>query len=183
MKLYTKGGDKGATSLVGGERVAKDDIRVEAYGTVDELSAFVALLGDKLVDGEGTFSEYIADIHKINSTLMTIEAHLASDGSITDKLPAVTDEAVQYIESRIDELQSQLPPLDKFTIPGGEERVSLCHVCRTVCRRAERRSITAAREFDITPNAVIYLNRLSDYLYALGRVVSVRLGVEEILWR
>ncbi len=182
MKLYTKGGDKGSTSLIGGARVAKDDIRVEAYGTVDELSAFIALLGDKLWCEDGSFNKYISDIHKINSILMTIEAHLASDGTATDKLPPITDEALQYIESRIDELQSELLPLDKFTIPGGDERVSLCHVCRTVCRRAERCSITAAREFNVVPNAVIYLNRLSDYLYVLGRALTLDLGVEEILW-
>ncbi len=181
MKVYTKGGDKGTTSLIGGARVSKDDSRVEAYGTVDELSAFMALLCDKL-RGDVRFVDYVADIDRINSTLMSVEAHLACDENSAKSLPPISGDAIELLEQKIDTLQSKLEPLTKFTIPGGDERVSMCHVCRTICRRAERRSITAAAEFPITSNAVIYLNRLSDYLYVLGRTLTVDLGVEEILW-
>ncbi len=179
MKLYTKGGDKGTTSLIGGARVSKNDSRVEAYGTVDELSAFVALLSDKL-RGEG---EYSAELDSINSMLMNIEALLACDEKSAKTMPSVGDDVILALEQKIDDLQSQLEPLTKFTIPGGDERISMCHVCRTICRRAERRAIAATLEWAISENAVIYLNRLSDYFYALGRVLTLRLAVEEILWR
>ncbi|MFI3302860.1 MAG: cob(I)yrinic acid a,c-diamide adenosyltransferase [Rikenellaceae bacterium] len=180
MKLYTKGGDKGSTSLIGGARVSKNDSRVEAYGTVDELSAFVALLSDKL---RGEECDYSAELDSINSMLMSVEALLACDENSAKTMPTISDENISALEQKIDDLQAQLEPLTKFTIPGGDERVSMCHVCRTVCRRAERRAIAAAEEWEVSANAVIYLNRLSDYFYALGRVLTLRLGVEEILWR
>ncbi|MFI3292056.1 MAG: cob(I)yrinic acid a,c-diamide adenosyltransferase [Rikenellaceae bacterium] len=182
MKVYTKGGDEGTTSLIGGVRVAKIDSRVEAYGTVDELTAFIALLGDKLCLNRDMCSLYIGDLNKINSTLMTVEAHLACDEDSAKTLPEISDEVVEYLESRIDDLQEGLKPLDKFTIPGGDVRVSLCHVCRTICRRAERRAIAAKYEFPINPKVIVYLNRLSDYLYVLGRALTADFEVEEILW-
>ncbi len=179
MKLYTKGGDKGSTSLIGGARVSKNDSRVEAYGSVDELSAFVALLSDKLRNN----GDYSAELDGINSMLMSVEALLACDENSAKTMPTISDENISALEQKIDELQSQLPPLTSFTIPGGDERVSMCHVCRTVCRRAERRAIAAAEEWEVSANAVIYLNRLSDYFYALGRALTIHFGVEEILWR
>ncbi len=182
MKVYTKGGDEGTTSLIGGVRVAKIDSRVEAYGTVDELTAFIALLGDKLCQNRDMCGRYIGDLNKINSMLMTVESHLASDETTAKKLPEISDEAIEYLENRIDEMQEGLKPLDKFTIPGGDVRLSLCHVCRTVCRRAERRAIAAKYEYPITPNVLVYLNRLSDYLYVLGRVLTAEFNIEEILW-
>ncbi|MFI3282663.1 MAG: ATP:cob(I)alamin adenosyltransferase, partial [Rikenellaceae bacterium] len=120
MKVYTKGGDTGTTSLVGGGRVSKIDSRVEAYGTVDELSAFIALLGDKLCSERDLCSLYVADLNKINSTLMTLEAHLACDENTAKTLPEISNDAVEYLEQRIDEMQEELKPLDKFTIPGGD---------------------------------------------------------------
>ncbi len=182
MKVYTKGGDEGTTSLIGGARVAKIDSRVEAYGTVDELIAFIALLGDKLCENSETCAFYVTDLNKINSTLMTVEAHLACDENSVKTIPEISDLAITYLEQRIDELQEELKPIDKFTIPGGDQRVSLSHVCRTVCRRAERRAIAAKYEHPITPNVIVYLNRLSDYLYVLGRVLTAEFGVTEILW-
>ncbi|MFI3320856.1 MAG: cob(I)yrinic acid a,c-diamide adenosyltransferase [Rikenellaceae bacterium] len=181
MKVYTKGGDKGKTSLIGGSRVSKCDSRVEAYGTVDELSAFVALLADRMRDNE-KLSIYVEDLDRINSQLMTVEAHLAADESSVKTLPEISNSAVEYLENRIDEMQAKLEPITKFTIPGGHELVSLSHVCRTVCRRSERRSIAASAEYPICENVVVYLNRLSDYLYLIGRSLSAELGAKEILW-
>ncbi len=181
MKVYTKGGDKGSTSLIGGSRVSKCDSRVEAYGTVDELTAFIALLGDKLRE-EDRFLTIIDELNRVNSTLMSVEAHLACDEQSAKTLAPIGDEAIQYLESRIDEMELKLQPLTKFTIPGGDKRVSMCHVCRTVCRRAERRAIAAAAEHNISTESVVYLNRLSDYFYVLGRTLTLELQVEETLW-
>ncbi|MBS6459690.1 MAG: cob(I)yrinic acid a,c-diamide adenosyltransferase [Alistipes sp.] len=182
MKLYTKGGDKGKTSLIGGERVAKTDERVEAYGSVDELTAFLALLGDSMAEKDAD-AEYVADIHRINSILMGVEALLAVGEGGQDKVKPVSNEQTEWLEKRIDELQSRIAPITNFTIPGGCSVVSMCHVSRTVCRRAERAAIRAAQSQDIDTSALIFLNRLSDYLYALGRVLTEFFEVEEILWR
>ncbi|MFI3286346.1 MAG: cob(I)yrinic acid a,c-diamide adenosyltransferase [Rikenellaceae bacterium] len=182
MKVYTKSGDKGTTSLIGGSRVAKDDIRVEAYGTVDELSAFIGLLSDKLKANEAT-QQYTAELYSINSILMNLEAHLAAGENLNFELPKVEESQILQLESCIDTMQAQVSDIAKFTIPGGNEVVSLCHVCRTICRRAERRCITASQHFDINELVIKYLNRLSDYLYLLGRVTTTLLNAEEILWR
>lgn len=182
MKLYTKGGDKGRTSLIGGERVAKTDERVEAYGSVDELTAFLALLGDSMSE-KSVPEEYVADIHRINSILMGVEALLAVGEGGRDKVQPVSDENIGWIEQRIDELQSKIATIKNFTIPGGCAVVSMCHVCRTVCRRAERAAIRASQSHEIDASALVFLNRLSDYLYALGRWLTEFFKVEEILWR
>lgn len=182
-RLYTKGGDAGKTSLIGGERVQKYDPRVEAYGTVDELTAFLALLGDKMAE-KGGCSEFVEDIHRFNSVLMSVEALLAVGRGGEDKVKPLSGECISSIEGRIDDLQSRTKPITSFTIPGGCETVSLCHVCRTVCRRAERCAVRAAAESgNVDTSALIFLNRLSDYLYALGRVLTEKFDVEEILWR
>ncbi len=182
MKVYTKSGDKGTTSLIGGERVAKDDIRVEAYGTVDELTAFVALLADKIKSRELSES-YIEELYSINSMLMNVEAHLAAGENPGYALPEVSEQSIEALERSIDAMQARVPQIMKFTIPGGDELISLCHICRTVCRRAERRSISAASTNIINALAIKYLNRLSDYFYLLGRTMALELNVDEILWR
>ncbi len=182
MKVYTKSGDKGTTALIGGQRVSKNDIRVEAYGTLDELSAFIALLSDKLKECEA-MAEYVEELYQINSMLMNLEAHLAAGENLSFPLPEIGEESIKGLESSIDKMQLEVPQFQKFIIPGGAEIISLCHVCRTICRRAERRSISAAEVFEINELVLKYLNRLSDYLYLLGRVAAVKLGVEEILWR
>ena len=182
MKVYTKSGDKGFTSLIGGERVSKTDIRVEAYGTVDELIAYIALLGDKL-SADDVFENSVAQLRKIESELMTVSAMLAIGQGGEDKVKAISDESTERLEQEIDAMQATLPQITKFTIPGGDERLSLCHICRTVCRRAERASIRATHEHDnISTQSVMYLNRLSDYLYLLGRTITLKADVEEILW-
>ena len=182
MKVYTKSGDKGFTSLIGGERVSKTDIRVEAYGTVDELIAYIALLGDKL-SADDVFENSVAQLRKIESELMTVSAMLAIGQGGEDKVKAISDESTERLEQEIDAMQATLPQITKFTIPGGDERLSLCHICRTVCRRAERASIRATYEHDnISTQSVTYVNRLSDYLYLLGRTITLKANVEEILW-
>ena len=181
MKLYTKTGDCGKTTLIGGERVSKCDVRVEAYGTDDELSANVALLSDMLREKEGT-EEYVADLVRVGSHLMTVAALLAVGCGGEGKVAEPSEEIVAALEHRIDELSARVKPITKFTIPGGNRIVSMCHVCRTVCRRAERAALRANEEHCVSCQALIYLNRLSDYLYILGRALNELFEVEEILW-
>lgn len=181
-KVYTKTGDKGTTSLVGGERVSKTDERVEAYGTVDELGSFTACLSDQLRSDEGA-AAYLDDLNRIASQLMSIAALLAVGRGGEDKLPDIRPEAIGFLEQRIDAMQACVEPIVNFTIPGGHPAVSLCHVCRTVCRRAERAALRAAALHPtISANALAYLNRLSDYFYLLGRSLTAHYGVEETLW-
>ncbi|MFI3288575.1 MAG: cob(I)yrinic acid a,c-diamide adenosyltransferase [Rikenellaceae bacterium] len=181
MRVYTKGGDTGTTSLINGDRVKKYDDRVEAYGTIDELTAHLALLGDKM-RSDSTLTKYVDEINVINSMLMNIEAHLAAGDPIKYPLPEVDTESIEMLERRIDEMQSALPSIMKFTIPGGCKLNSLCHICRTVCRRAERRTAVVMESYTIDKNVAKYINRLSDYLYLLGRTLTVHCGAEEILW-
>lgn len=181
MKIYTKGGDKGRTSLIGGERVYKFDTRVEAYGTIDELSAQVAMLRDRLA---GTsIVEFQEDLIEILRTLMSVESILAVGKGGDDKISDIMADKLDAMERRIDEISETLKPIDCFTIPGGHIIVSQTHICRTVCRRAERVACKAASENEIMPNALKYLNRLSDYFYVLGRKLTERLNTEEILWK
>ena len=140
MKIYTKTGDQGTTSLVGGERVFKTDERVEAYGSVDELTAFVALLTDHL-RGDVGLEPRVWELARIASQLMTVAATLAVGEGGADKVKGIDAEAVKFLEEAIDRMQASVKPITKFTIPGGHRVVSLCHVCRTVCRRAERAAL------------------------------------------
>lgn len=180
MKLYTKGGDQGMTSLIGGERVFKDDIRVEAYGTVDELSAFLALLADNIIkDGILNFE---GDIDRIECRLMDVEALLAQSENSQKQVKNIDPSEIEWLESKIDELQNQTNPIKFFTIPGGNSTISLCHVARTICRRAERLMVKASKEHSVSNNAIIYINRLSDYLYALSRVLIRYFNIKEKVW-
>ena len=182
MKLYTKGGDKGRTSLIGGERVRKTDVRVEAYGTADELQAHIAYLADKMMHEEA-LSVYVEVCSKIWSLLMNACSLLAVGRNCEHKMPEISDENIAWLEGRIDALQAELKPVEFFTVPGGCELASYCHICRTVCRRAERRAIEAAENYEIESAVLVLLNRLSDYLYALCRTITERLDAEEVLWR
>ncbi len=184
MKVYTKTGDKGMTSLIGGERVFKSDERVEAYGTVDELSAFTALLADRLREEgeEGKLDGVVGDLNRILSRLMSVEALLAVGEGGADKVQPLDESAVKWLEERIDAMQEQLPAITKFTIAGGHAAVSMAHVCRTVCRRAERAALRADQKYGVDATALAWLNRLSDYFYLLGRTLTEHFGVEEILW-
>ena len=182
MKLYTKGGDKGRTSLIGGERVCKTDVRVESYGTADELQANIAYLADRMAHEERLLP-YVEDCRCICSLLMNCCSLLAVGCNCDYELPKITEEDVAWLEGRIDALQAKLKPVEYFTIPGGCELASLCHICRTVCRRAERRAIEASEHHTICPTLLVLVNRLSDYLYALCRTITEILEAEEVLWR
>ena len=189
-KVYTKTGDKGTTSLVGGERVSKIDERVEAYGTVDELGSFTAYLSDHLRSDEG-LAEYLGDLDRVASQLMSVAALLAVGHGGEGKLPDISPEAIGYLEERIDAMQSRVRPITKFTIkgwarPGKEGSLGSAYLdlARSVCRRAERASLRAAALHPtISANTLAYLNRLSDYFYLLGRALTEYYKVEETLWR
>lgn len=175
MKIYTRTGDDGTTSLAGGERVPKDHIRVEAYGTVDELISWIGLLADHRENYiRKEFLKYIQD------QLMRIAATIASDPVKAEKDKYLPEpDCVRKIENEIDKTEAGLEPLDSFIIPGGNILVSYCHIARCVCRRAERRVIEAG----IIPELIIiFLNRLSDYLYVLSRKLNLELDNEEIRW-
>lgn len=185
MSIYTKTGDDGTTSLVGGTRVPKYDSRLEAYGTVDELSAFVALLRDSMAErnvNSNVLKSEIAILLIVLDRLMVVEALLAAESETVKMLPSISEEDIAVLEKEIDEMSRYLPKISKFTLPGGDTLVSKAHICRTVCRRAERISIKASTEGDINKNALKYLNRLSDYFYMLSRLLSVETGAAEILW-
>lgn len=175
MKIYTKTGDKGTTSLVGGNRVSKDHPRVNAYGTVDELISNLSLLKCEL--GQESFG---SDIRRIQSALMLVAAHLASDGK-SDRVKDFNESEILYLESEIDKMQSELPAQTSFIIPGGSKSASICHICRTVCRRAERSSIPLLNDEKLEI-AIKYLNRLSDYLFVFARYISHKSGVGDDNW-
>lgn len=182
MKIYTKQGDCGLTTLVGGEQVFKTDERVEAYGTVDELSAFAALLTDRLRENP-TAADYVAELERIASQLMLIEALLAVGEGGAEKVAPFDPAHIAALERQIDAMQQQLEPIRTFTIPGGHPIVSLCHICRTVCRRAERATLRADQTHGgIAPEVLAWLNRLSDYFYVLGRRLTMFYHAEERPW-
>jgi cob(I)alamin adenosyltransferase len=177
MKIYTKTGDKGQTSLVGGERVAKSHPRIEAYGTVDELNAYIGLLGDQAVNLSRR-----ALLKEIQDRLFTIGANLASINE-NPKVPDLYEEDVTLLEKAMDEMDASLQPLRAFVLPGGHQSVSFCHVARTVCRRAERLIINLAANEPVDELVIKYMNRLSDYLFVLSRKMTQELGTEEITWQ
>jgi cob(I)alamin adenosyltransferase len=179
MKIYTKTGDKGSTSLIGGARVPKYHPRIEAYGTVDELMAFVSLLKDQ--DIGDYWKDFLA---VVLDRLMTSASILAAD--CTDckvKIPQIPDTDIQQLEQQIDYIDSQVEPLTSFVLPGGHQAISLCHVARTICRRAERLSIQVAEQSQIPENLIKYLNRLSDFFFMLSRMLAKDLNVKQIPWQ
>ncbi len=178
-KIYTKSGDQGKTSLLGGQRVSKAELRIEAYGTVDELNSWLGLLRDHSL-GE----ERKAFLKKIQDTLFTIGSHLAVEDEESKKyLPVLSEAAIQDLESEIDLMDGKLPVLKHFILPGGHPHVSEVHIARTVCRRAERCVIRLYDEVGNVDFLVVkLLNRLSDYLFVLSRMLARELGVEEQKW-
>ena len=167
MKVYTKTGDKGTTSLVNGTRVGKDDLRLEAYGTLDELSAFIAVLMDST-------DKYNDVFKRIQERLLVAECLLATDetSELRKQLPQMEESDVEGIEKFIDEMNEGLQPLNSLIIPGGNLLASKCHVCRTVCRRAERAVVRMSRQYEVNPVIMRYLNRLSDMFFVMSRVFS-----------
>lgn len=177
--IYTKTGDSGTTSLVGGSRVNKDDVRVEAYGTVDELNSHIGLLAEMLRPIRGG---YYDELKAVQHNLFTLQTLLATeDETIYARLPQLAAEEVDILERQIDTISDQLPKLHNFVIAGGNVSGAQCHVCRTVCRRAERCVVTLAREAHVDEVIMRYLNRLSDYLFVLARCVVLLDGkVEDV---
>lgn len=177
---YTKTGDKGTTSLIGGKRVPKFDDRVEAYGTVDELSAYIGVLNDL----EGVSEEIRAVLGVIQQKLFTLESHFALDKSseVSKMIPLLEDADVAFLEGHIDEMNAVLPELRAFVIPGGNLRASVSHVCRTVCRRAERQGWRLASHEEVDEVDLRYLNRLSDYFFVLARYFDYLSRGDETYW-
>lgn len=178
FKIYTKTGDNGTTGLFGGTRLPKNHIRIEAYGTVDELNAYIGLVKDHVTD-----KELQVLLYDIQNRLFTIGANLASDPSKNMVTPDLDASDIVVLEQAIDAIDAELPPLKNFILPGGHPTVSYCHLARVVCRRAER-NVVALAENETVPLIIIqYLNRLSDYLFILGRKLAKDLNVEEVVWK
>jgi len=177
MKIYTKKGDNGSTGLIGGTRVQKSDIRIDAYGTVDELNSFLGLVKDSF-----DVTYYQNQILEIQNDLFVIGSKLATSPEGTKmELPKIDATDVSKLEDWMDQMDSELPPLTHFLLPGGHVTNSYCHVARCVCRRAEIK-VVALDEMSENHLEVQYLNRLSDYLFMLSRIISKTLKIEEVKW-
>ncbi len=184
--IYTKTGDKGMTSLVGGQRVSKTDLRLEAYGTVDELNSQLGLLLTEVGDA----SDH-ALLNEVQNHLFVVGGYLATDQSTTQlrAQTVVTPAMIESLEKAVDEIDSSLPKLRAFVLPGGTRGASMAHVCRTVCRRAERRilalnnQLKERNEAELDANVLSYMNRLSDFLFVLARKMNIIEGQDEIIWK
>ena len=179
-KVYTKTGDGGTTSLVGGVKVRKTNSRIEAYGTVDELSACLGVLASFMKDGPDKNL-----IYRIQRNLFTVCSYLATDKTKTQLAPSYTLDAgeIDVLEQEIDSIVAEIPPQTDFILPGGSHEAALAHVCRTVCRRAERRIFFLAETTELDPAVLQYMNRLSDYLFVLARKLNFIDGVREKTWQ
>jgi len=179
VKIYTKTGDEGTTSLFGGQRLLKSDLRIDAYGTVDELNSYLGLLRDQPVNANR--KEILLEIQ---DRLFTIGSILATvPGNTKVKIPLLNESDVVLLEKEIDKMDDQLPPMKSFVLPGGHESVSMGHVVRTVCRRAERLVIALHDQNPVDLILIKYLNRLSDYLFVLCRMMARELNIEETPWK
>jgi cob(I)alamin adenosyltransferase len=180
MKIYTKTGDGGTTSLAGGRRVKKNDIRIEAYGTVDELNSFVGLLAEQDIP--------VKDLElllQIQNKLFSVGASLATDTQDKEKIAvySISDSDIAQIEERMDEINGYLIPPNGFVLPGGSPDAAMAHICRTVCRRAERRITDLKETADVDKNILRYINRLSDYFFVLARFVIFFQKKQEFFWK
>jgi cob(I)alamin adenosyltransferase len=179
MKIYTKTGDGGKTSLFGGKRVSKADLRIDSYGTLDELNSYLGLLRDQEVNQKrkNIFLE-------IQDRVFTMGSILAVEpGNVKVKVPALQEEDIQLLEKEIDAMEAELPAMKFFVLPGGHVAVSTGHIARTICRRAERKVIALNELEPIDPLVIKYLNRLSDYIFVLCRKMTYELNVEETPWK
>ena len=179
MKIYTKTGDNGMTSLIGGTRVPKNSARLEAYGSVDELNTYIGMIRSFPLE-----EQELSELVTIQTILFDVGGNLATDTSVEGlKIRlGVTEEDISVLEKAMDRMDAQLPPLKSFVLPGGDQAVSFCHIARTVCRRVERRILDMNREFEVDDAVIKYINRLSDYLFVLSRKVANDRGVREINW-
>lgn len=180
MKIYTKTGDKGTTGLIGGTRVSKSDVRLEAYGTVDELNSQIGVLVSL-----GLPIEHVSFLQNMQNLLFTVGSSLATDTSKTDYKTAsiMKDEFITAVEKEIDRLDQTLSPLKQFIIPGGSQKSAQCHICRTVARRTERRIIEMNDSYPVDNKVIIYINRLSDYFFTLSRILLKDNNIKEISWK
>ncbi len=179
MKIYTKTGDKGITSLIGGKRVPKHHIRIEAYGTIDELISFIGLFSDIVNDEKIT-----PNLIKIQDNLFIIGSYLANENSNPVKSKYnIAESEIKNLENDIDEINSKLEEIKKFIIPGGDIQSSYCHVIRTICRRAERTISKICETTEVEPAIVQYINRLSDYFFCLGRYILKEKKIKERVWQ
>jgi cob(I)alamin adenosyltransferase len=179
-RIYTKGGDKGQTSLVGGERVPKDATRIECYGTVDELNAF---LGMASVSAAEAVPALLPILRRVQHELFNLGSILATrPEDVHPKQPRITPVEIEQLEKEIDSMNADLPPLRSFVLPGGSRISTELHACRTICRRAERLAVRLAREESVPPEAIQYLNRLSDALFVWSRWANHYLNIAEVLW-
>lgn len=178
MKIYTKTGDIGETSLFGGRRVSKSDLRIETYGTTDELNSWIGLIRDV-----NTNEKEREILKEIQDRIFTLGAELAADPDNQKlKTPDLHESDIEALEKAIDGMDAVLEPLKNFILPGGHVHVSYCHIARTVCRRAERITVHLHRISEVDPLIIKYLNRLSDYLFTLGRKMAKDLNAEEVNW-
>lgn len=179
MKIYTKTGDQGTTALFGGKRVSKADQRIETYGTVDELNSWIGLVRDQAVNAVRQES-----LVMIQDRLFTVGSILATEpGNTKVRIPSLSEEDILFLEKEIDAMDSALPPMRSFILPGGHQSVSFGHVARTVCRRAERLTIALQEHETVDPLVIKYLNRLSDYLFMLCRKMAQELQAPETPWK
>ena len=179
-KVYTRGGDKGQTSLVGGQRVSKASRRLEAYGTVDELSSHLGLLAAMLPEGDDQ-----AMIIRIQNCLFNVCTNLATDQDQTPLYPSahLPEGEIELVEKEVDAIMGLLPERQGFVLPGGTEEAAQAHVCRTVCRRAERCIVALSEEATVSPEVQQYVNRLSDYLFVLAKKINFNANQSEIVWQ
>ncbi len=179
MKIYTKTGDKGQTSLIGGTRVPKNSVRLEAYGTIDELNSYLGLIRSFPVAPE--LDGQLVVIQKI---LFSVSGNLATDTSVKEVRSglAVTEEDVAFLEKAMDRMDETLSPMTHFILPGGDQASSFAHIARTVCRRAERRVLDVAERYAVDEHVIRYINRLSDYLFVLARKIAFDAGTKELKW-
>jgi len=176
MKIYTKKGDKGKTALIGGERVFKDNLRIDAYGTVDELNAQLGLV-------ICTYEPIRIELKEIQDQLFNLGSHLANSKESKFKLPEINPIWITKMEENIDLKTAQLPELKNFILPGSDIANAHCHVARCICRRAERLCVSLDRQEGIEAIIIIYLNRLSDYLFTLSRFITHQIGTNEVIWK
>jgi cob(I)alamin adenosyltransferase len=179
MKIYTKTGDTGQTSLLGGKRVPKNHLRIESYGTIDELNSQIGFLRDQEMN-----EAYKLQLIEVQDRLFTIGSHLAADPEKNKiKIPPLVEQDINYLENAMDEMNKHLPEMRNFLLPGGHTTVSCCHLARCICRRAERIIVHLSEESSVESIVLKYINRLSDYLFVLSRKLSFDLGAIETPWK
>ncbi len=178
-KIYTKTGDKGETSLIGGKRVPKYHEQIEAYGTLDELNSYIGLIRDLILN-----EKMKTLLLEIQDRLFTAESLLAEDKETSSRiLPQLFEDDILLLEKKIDEMNKELPALNSFVLPGGHPIASHCHIARCICRRAERITIKLSENYQVSELVIKYLNRLSDFLFVLARKITLDMGANEVIWK